>query len=1383
MWLINPIEGTRTKLRLLLDTGSNATFTVEKKSLKNAITLLGTQRVVLQAFGEPPSCKERDIVSLSISTSPNYSPSETLYDLQLILVDKITSHILSHRLSDYESDYIESNHVILADPEASKGIPLEIDILIGQDHYHDLVRGPAEKHCLSSGLALSPTVNGYALGGRVHSLRSHQSAAGITAMNHVSITAVNYVSSFRTIPRDEEVLDMKKFTSLENLGVGPLEEEISPVLDRFNHTTTHNGIRYSCFLPKRPKKLKKLKTQFASTFQRFLGTYKNLSKPGKEDQFKAYDSIIQEQLTAGVLEKVGSIGTIEEVQQCLEKNLGYFDNFKAASHDSIIHYLKHFSVRKKSSGKLRLVYDASAKSKNSTDYSLNDCLETGPDLINSLLTILIKFRLHKYALKSDIKKAFLNIEIDELDRDLLRSLWIEGDQVCIYRFARLPFGLTCAPFILAATLKKHLFDSDLSIEEQHRILGSFYVDDNLTGADVLGELVDAKLNMEELFDKAGMPLAQFNSNSPDMRRMLEATEEDVPDVESILGVLWYILGDDIGINAEHTVEPDRPVKRKRARANNTKRSVYSKLGKTFDPLGLISPFTFSGKLILRDICNEIKAWDTKLPERYLDAWRKWSSQLTHLPRFRVPRYVSLQGASSTTVVGFCDASKLGFAACIYFVARDEDCNVISNLLVAKTRIAPKDVLGIPRLELCGALLLTNLMSHVKKAISLEISQDVSYFYFTDSADVLFWLRSDSYDWPVWVSNRLKQIRDASDIDAWRHVSTKENPADIPSRGCKLSDIVEESDRRSLWLKGPSFIKGALASYRSKVDLRIMPAGCLQELGMVSLCTLNLPPSPGINSLVDISEFSTYRHLIRSTNVILKSVDKLCLRLLGVKRKVEQPGLLDNMYSYAGKAAMLWIKSVQHVHYADLFTLAENEFSSKKKSSFPNISADSKNKFIKMDIFLDKEMGLLRCKTRTQNSLLDWATSNPILLPPESPFTALLIKDTHCRLLHAGKSQTVAAIRTEFWVPRLTKLTSRLLGKCITCRRAYGTAYPLPPHAPLPDFRVRRAKPFLNVGLDFAGPFYTRERFVDKTFFDYKSYLLLFKCASSGGVHLEATNSLNAYDFQLAFERFIGERGVPEVVVSDNAKTYEFANRHLKAIYKDRALQDFLRGNRVQWRFYTDKAPWMGGFIERAVGLFKKIANKIIGGHHLSFEEFRTVIKSAQATINSRPLTYLCEGKDEGVPLTPSMLMYGYNLTDLPPHGASHRERSEERNKEKKNKLKPEERYHMLETIKDSFWSCWSQQYLTELHERHIRQRKLQTDSYRVPKVGDVCLLKKEKTPRRHWPLAVVERVDVCERDGKVRTIAIKTHNEKGKLSHLERSPCFLVPLEEDCGDN
>ena len=110
-------------------------------------------------------------------------------------------------------------------------------------------------------------------------------------------------------------------------------------------------------------------------------------------------------------------------------------------------------------------------------------------------------------------------------------------------------------------------------------------------------------------------------------------------------------------------------------------------------------------------------------------------------------------------------------------------------------------------------------------------------------------------------------------------------------------------------------------------------------------------------------------------------------------------------------------------------------------------------------------------------------------------------------------------------------------------------------------------------------------------------------------------------------------------------------------------------------------------------------------------------------------------------------------------------------------LKLPERYLLIEKIKSSFWKQYYQQYLTELQQRHINQRK-STDNVKQPKVGDVCLLKQEKVPRLHWPLAIIENVVYSARDNKIRTLKIRTINENGKISHINRSPSFLIPLEE-----
>ena len=109
------------------------------------------------------------------------------------------------------------------------------------------------------------------------------------------------------------------------------------------------------------------------------------------------------------------------------------------------------------------MFDASSHEKGAP--SLNDFLEIGPNLLPEVFTMLLRFRLNPLAIVVDIRQAFLQLRLDEKDRDLTRIFWYlvtrdDGgnynttDEVNCYRFTRLPFGLTCSPFLLSASLRE-----------------------------------------------------------------------------------------------------------------------------------------------------------------------------------------------------------------------------------------------------------------------------------------------------------------------------------------------------------------------------------------------------------------------------------------------------------------------------------------------------------------------------------------------------------------------------------------------------------------------------------------------------------------------------------------------------------------------------------------------------------------------------------------------------------------------------------------------------------------------------------------------------------------------------------------------------------------
>ena len=126
----------------------------------------------------------------------------------------------------------------------------------------------------------------------------------------------------------------------------------------------------------------------------------------------------------------------------------------------VIHYIPHQPVirNQAESTKMRIVYDCAAK-ENSQEPSLNDCSEVGPPLQPMIFDILIRNHLKLLCITGDIQKAFLQIKVDPRDGDARRLLWYENldsRTVLHYRFTRVIFGSGPSPYILGATLKKHV---------------------------------------------------------------------------------------------------------------------------------------------------------------------------------------------------------------------------------------------------------------------------------------------------------------------------------------------------------------------------------------------------------------------------------------------------------------------------------------------------------------------------------------------------------------------------------------------------------------------------------------------------------------------------------------------------------------------------------------------------------------------------------------------------------------------------------------------------------------------------------------------------------------------------------------------------------------
>ena len=278
-----------------------------------------------------------------------------------------------------------------------------------------------------------------------------------------------------------------------------------------------------------------------------------------------------------------------------------------------MHYISHFQVFKESSTTaMRIVYDASAKISSKT-LNLNDCLHTGPNLIQRLQNMLLTFRSHKIAFTTDIEKPFLQIELNAQDRDATRFLWLKDvaksannpDNLVVYRFCCVLFGAVPSPYLLNATVQHHLIKQDDWITEH--LQRSIYMDNILTGEP---EALQYYTSSRNCFQKAGMNLRQWTSNSPALNRQARADGVYAEPMAKVLGLNWNTKTDTQSLSLAKLIkETNSPEK-------VSKRSVLNLSSKLYVPLGFVKPVTVKAKIMIQELWKHNLTWDKELPDSF-----------------------------------------------------------------------------------------------------------------------------------------------------------------------------------------------------------------------------------------------------------------------------------------------------------------------------------------------------------------------------------------------------------------------------------------------------------------------------------------------------------------------------------------------------------------------------------------------------------------------------------------------------------------------------------------------------------------------------------------------------------------------------------------------
>lgn len=204
----------------------------------------------------------------------------------------------------------------------------------------------------------------------------------------------------------------------------------------------------------------------------------------------------------------------------------------------------------------------------------------------------------------------------------------------------------------------------------------------------------------------------------------------------------------------------------------------------FDPLGFIAPIVIHGRLLLQDFCKLTSDWDQLLPTDKGPLWLQWKESLNSLSDIYIPWMFTKTSCSEakSCEVNIYDASEKAISAVAYLYTVSKQDEVDVGFIIGNSKVAPPSGHPIPRLELCGAVLATELSEKI--TVNLDLPYD-SVKFFTDSKVVLGYLNNRSRRFYNYVSNRVNIIHQRLKPEQWNFVSTENNPADIGTRSVKV----------------------------------------------------------------------------------------------------------------------------------------------------------------------------------------------------------------------------------------------------------------------------------------------------------------------------------------------------------------------------------------------------------------------------------------------------------------------------------------------------------------------------------------------------------------------------------------------------------------------
>lgn len=1254
-------KGKDVVVRCLLDPGSQKNYITTRCCRMLGLPIRDHSIVTVKGIGGT-SQPVRGSVDFTFSSRLCAQPK---YTIDALVLDQITGQLPLCPIDVADLSHIDSK--LLADD--TWGVPGNIDILLGVKLFAKLLQ-PSEVTSIAGCPDALETVLGYILMGDAPILGAPTATMSFCATSTL------------------ESCDLRKFWEIEEVQASSISSVDDKHCEQFYCSTTTRtpSGKYVAALP-----LKTDVSALGNSFEIARRRFYNL-----ERKFTSHPNV--------------KLLYDEVIKDYLKNN--YISLVEGVLPGEISFYIPHHAVIRedKTTTKLRVVLDASAKTDNGT--SLNDILHAGPVLQADLLNILLNLRLFAVAITSDVKAMYLKIAIRPEDRPLQRILYRfkKDEELKIFQFSVLPFGLKCSPFIAIRTIQQLCKDEGSRFPLASEILSrDIYMDDIASSVPSVEQAIESSHQLIKIFSLGDFELTKWSSNSadvlqaiPESLRLPHSVDLGKDQTLKILGLRWFPDDDYFAFQVNPDVRPC------------TKRNILSSIARLFDVLGLVAPMILYAKLLIKDLWLVKIGWDDVPPTRIVRLWEQFQVELPEISQLKFARHIGVLENCKLSIVGFADASEKAYGGAVYAHVIKPGGDIVVSLICAKSKVAPLKVVSLARLELCAALLLSILIKRVFDLYSARYAIE-AVVAFSDSTVTLSWIHSSPHRWQTYVANRIAKIQENLSAEHFFHVKGSENPSDCLSRGLTPAQLVHHP----LWMNGPPWLQ----TPRHEWPVKPFVAGVSQELPEIK--SIALPSVSTTKSDTDTSllaENILYNRASRFSSW-MKYLKIICFVYKFIKRLPKGPVTASDL-DFA--ELVVW-RSVQRIHFeSDLDRINRKQLCSKPLQ--------------KLSPFLHD--GLIRVGGRLANSELDFDSRHPILLPRQDHVVELLVSHYHIKNFHTGPNLLLSLLRQRYWILSARRTVRHITFNCNVCFRAKPRPI-FPIMADLPQSRVDVApKPFSHTGCDYAGPLMiTSVRARGQK--SRKAYICLFTCLTTRALHLEVASDLSTASFLSALKRFLSRRGPIEFLYTDNATNFVGARSYLRELYQflsheyrpywERELAD----HKITLKTIPCRAPHFGGCWESEVKSVKTHLLKVVGQQILTFDELNTMLAQVEALLNSRPMYALSSDPSEPTALTPAHFLNTKPLVFLPA-----REVTETR-------LHLISRHELTDQLVQSFWKRWRNEYL---HTLQIRQ-KWNTPSNPV-RVGMVVVSMQDNVMPLHWPLGLITEI-FPDKKGICRVASVK----------------------------